>query len=259
MSPEINHILDTFLPIRLDEMDGVSFMNRIDTKYIFRSDRVCELIKMMEGRYKVLEINGHRISEYNSTYLDTPWFQFFDQHVTGRSGRNKVRFRHYDQTGISYLEIKHKTHRNRTVKRRIENRLTGNKFDTAALEFINKHIHGNALLLSPVMMNTFKRITFTGLLTPERITIDIDLSFTSPDGRRKEIPAIAVAELKSDGQPGRSPFSAIAKGASVYPSRFSKYCIGCAFLFDLPRKNNLKPQLLHIKRIENEYNSSVSA
>lgn len=255
----IENILDSFLPVRLEEMDSVRLMDRIDTKYIFSVNRICDLLKSMNGKYRLLDINGHRISDYTSTYLDTPDYQFFDQHVTGRPYRNKVRFRQYNSTGISFLEIKHKTHKNRTVKRRIENSLTEYKFDKTAIEFINKHIPGDAVLLNPVMINNFKRITFTGLLVPERITLDMDLSFTSPDGRSKEIPAVAIAELKSDGPANRSPFSVIIKEACIYPSGFSKYCIGCAYLYDLPRRNNLKPKFLHINRIENEYYESVSA
>lgn len=259
MVPEINNILNNFKTIRLQEMDYVRFMDRFETKYLLSVNRVPELLKKMNGNYKVLDTNGHRITAYNTTYLDTPDYFFFNQHITGRNGRVKVRYRHYLSTGITYLEIKKKNQKERTIKWRIKNILEDNHFNDSAIGFIKKHIPVNSEMLKPVLVNSFKRITLVSDFPPERITIDMDLFFTNQDGICKELPLIAVAELKSDGIAARSPFSKLAKGFCLYPTGFSKYCIGNAFLNDLPRKNILKPKLLLINRIENEYNKSHSA
>lgn len=259
MISEIKDILNNFNSVRLEEMDKVKLMDRIDTKYLIPANRVPDLLDMMRGRYRVLEINDKRISSYSTIYLDTPDYVFFNQHVTGRPGRVKVRFRRYDSTGITFLEIKKKTKKNRTVKWRVENSLTGDTYNESAIEFINTHVPFNSEALKPVITNNFKRITLAGFDTPERITIDLDLSFTSPDGRSIELPLISIVELKSEGIAARSPFARLIKQISAYPTGFSKYCIGCAMLHDLPMKNILKPKLLLLNRIENEYNGSLSA
>jgi hypothetical protein len=259
MISEIKNILDNFNSVRLEEMDKVRLMDRVDTKYIVPANRVPDLLDMMYGRYRILEINNRRISSYSTIYLDTPDHIFFNQHVTGRTERIKVRFRRYDSTGITFLEIKKKTKKGRTVKWRVENSLSDNTCNESAIEFINPHVSFNSDVLRPVLTNNFKRITLTGFDLPERITIDLDLSFTSPDGRSVELPLISIVELKSEGVPSRSPFSRIIKQISAYPTGFSKYCIGCALLYDLPMKNTLKPKILLLNRIENEYNGSLSA
>jgi hypothetical protein len=259
MIPEINNILNSFAPVGLEEMDNVRLMDRIDTKYVLPAPLVLDLLEFMTEGYRVLEINGHRISSYDTTYLDTLDFLFFNQHVTGRIERSKVRFRKYNSTGVTFLEIKQKTKKRRTVKWRIENNLTENSCDMQAIKFINKHVPFSSEILKPVITNNFKRITLVGTEATERITLDMDLSFSGTDGQSSDLANIAIAELKSDGLAIRSPFSAIIRRLPVYPSEFSKYCVGNALIYDIPRKNILKPTLLLINKIENECNRSISA
>lgn len=256
---EILKILDSFNSVRLEEMDKVKLMDRIDTKYLLPANRVPDLLMTMQERYRVLEINDSRISSYETLYLDTNDYIFFNQHVTGRTGRVKVRYRNYKSTGITFLEIKKKSKKDRTVKWRMENSLSDGSCNEDAIEFINSHIKFKYEELKPVLSNSFKRMTFVGFDTPERITIDLDLSFSSMEGNSIGLPLISIVELKSEGPASRSPFSGIIKQFSNYPTGFSKYCIGCAMLYDLPLKNNLKPNILLINRIENEYNGYLSA
>jgi len=259
MISEVKNILDSYNSIMLEEMDNVRFMDRYDTKYLLPANRVPDLLDMMKSRYRVLEINEFRIASYTSVYLDTPDFDFFKQHVTGRTGRIKIRFRNYHSTGITFLEIKKKTKKNRTVKWRIENSFTGDCCNESAVDFINRHVKVDTNVLKPVLINSFKRITLVGFNMPERVTIDMDLSYGRPEGETANLPLIAVVELKNEGFATRSHLSGIIKQLSVYPTAFSKYCIGNALLYDLPLKNILKPKLLLLNRIENEYNGSLSA
>ncbi len=259
MFTELNHLLDCFDPLGLDDIDRVRLMDRIDTKYVFPVNKVADLLDLMKPDYKILEINGLRISEYETIYLDTPDYVFFNQHITGRTGRLKVRFRQYSSTGITFLEIKKKTKKNRTIKWRIESKFSDRGIDNAASEFIVRHIPEYNGKLSPVLRNNFKRATFVNLNAPERLTLDIDLSFDRNGNMNVNMPYIAIAELKSEVFASRSFFSLITKQLGIYQTGFSKYCIGSAFLYDLPRKNILKPKILFLKRIENECNESFFA
>ncbi len=259
MTPEIINILDSFNSVRLEEIGKVLLMDRVDTKYLLPVNRIPDLLKVMQGRYRVLETGNNRVSSYTTMYLDTPDYVFFNQHVTGRADRIKVRFRSYDSTRNTFLEVKKKTRKGRTVKWRIESSLSENAFNESATEFIKTHIPFDPGILKPVLTNSFKRITFTGFETPERITLDLNLAFRSPEGDGAGLPLIAIIELKSEGIAARSPFSRTIRQFSVYPTGFSKYCIGCAMLYDLPLKNILKPKILLLNRIENEHNGSLSA
>jgi len=259
MISEVKNILDSFNSIRLEEMDNVKLMDRFDTKYLMPANRVPDLLNLMRSRYRVLEISNSRILSYTTIYLDTPDFVFFNQHVTRRTGRIKVRYRSYNSTGVTFLEIKKKTKKNRTIKWRIENSFSGKCCNEPAIEFINKHIPFNSELLKPVLTNSFKRITLVGFDNPERVTIDLDLSYSGNGGKTTGLPLVAIVELKSEGFATRSQFSRLIKQLSAYPTSFSKYCVGNALLYDLPLKNILKPKLLLLNRIENEYNGSLSA
>jgi hypothetical protein len=251
----ITEILDSFVPIGLEEMDNVRLMDRLDTKYIMSVNRLPDLLRRMDGGYKALDINKNRVFAYKTTYLDTGDYLFFNQHVTGKLERSKVRYRKYENTGVTYLEVKKRTNKNRIIKWRIESDLTSdNKCDTIASDFIEEYVPEKFIKLKPVLINYFKRVTFVDPEYNERMTIDFDLSFSDIKGNQTSFPSIAIVELKRPGLIKKSSVSNILKENSIHPTSFSKYCIGTALFYDLPRKNSLKPKFLIINKIEDEYN-----
>jgi hypothetical protein len=256
--PEIKEILDSFVPFDLDEMGNARLMDRIDTKYVLSVRRIPDLLTLMDGQYRILEINSMRIFPYLTTYLDSDDYIFFNQHVTGKLERNKVRYRKYETTGKTFLEIKKRTNKYRTIKWRIRDNLPENGLNDRAIEFIQEHLPYDPLVLGQVLKNSFNRITFAGLDFTERITIDLNLSYSEPYGTVAGIPFLAVVEQKKKGMSLGTPFNTLIKKLSVHPTGFSKYCMGTALLYDLPRKNILKSKMLLINKIENEYNRSVS-
>jgi SPX domain protein involved in polyphosphate accumulation len=259
MITAIHNIVDTFVSVSLEEMGKSKLMDRIDTKYILPLSRIPDLLHMMKKEYRILEINDLRIPEYETIYLDTPDYDFFNQHVTGRSGRIKVRYRKYESNGKSFLEIKKKTNKGRTIKWRIENDYAQNIMDDLAEDFISLNTSIPPDTLRPVLNSRFKRMSFKGSMSVERITIDFGLSYSINGGIRTELPLVAVAELKTDDQPMRTSFALMMRQLSVQPAGFSKYCTGIALLSDQPRINILKPKIMLLNRIENEYNRAISA
>ena len=254
-----NTILSLFKPIGLSEMDSVRLMNRVETKYVFSSDKLTSLLQQLTGSYKVLEIGGLRIFPYHTTYLDTTDLLFFTQQVRGKLNRHKVRYRRYESTGVSYLEIKKKTNKNRTIKWRIKNSFSPDFNDNEAKSFIKEYLPYDSLDLQPSLINGFTRITLVGEEFNERITLDVNLSFAIPESENSGFPYLAIAELKREKQSSQSPFGLVMKRNGIRPGSFSKYCIGSALLKDIPRKNNLKQKLLLINKIENEYIKSAGA
>jgi hypothetical protein len=255
---EITKTLHSIDPITLDEMESVRLMNRIDTKYVVSVSKIQELLTSVDGMYKILEINGERLFPYQTTYLDTFDYMFFDQHVKGKPERNKVRYRTYEKTGNTFLEIKRRTTKNRTIKWRIENYLSSdNQCDSNAIEFIREYIPQNPVFLKPVILNNFKRVTMTGSDMNERITMDFELSFSDISGNKADLPWIAIIEVKKEASSVKTGIEKILKDSQIRPTGFSKYCIGTTLLYDIPRKNIMKPKLLLINRIENEYNRHI--
>lgn len=243
-----------FEPVDLNEMDSVQLMNRFDTKFIFPANRLPDIIKMTGDYYKILEINNQRSFQYNTTYLDTASHSFFHHQMTGKLERQKVRYRVYESTGSSFLEVKRKTNKNRTTKWRIKNNQTDGFFDNEAMSFLAEHLPKDYLDIKPVLVNRFSRLTLVNFKIPERITLDFDMFYKAGNGRNIRLPFLAIAELKKEGYNGQSPFIKIMKKQGIHPASFSKYCIGSALLYDMPRKNMLKETFLRLKKIENECN-----
>ena len=119
MESLIKH-LDSFDPISLSEMDDVTLMNRADTKFVFSITTLLKVIHKLSYHYRVLEIKGVRLSAYQSLYFDTDDFQFYHQHHNGKTNRNKVRYREYIDSNLSFLEVKRKNNKGKTIKKRIQ-------------------------------------------------------------------------------------------------------------------------------------------
>ena len=115
---EISKITASFSPIKLAEMDNVKLMSRSDTKFAFKFSKLPELLNQMMPFYKILEINGKFIHDYKSLYFDTDDRKFYLDHHNGRVNRNKVRFREYVGSDLTFLEIKRKNNKGKTIKKR---------------------------------------------------------------------------------------------------------------------------------------------
>jgi hypothetical protein len=253
--PLIREMLDSFIPVGLKEIEKVRLMNRVDTKYVLSIDKIHDFLTRLNGGYRVLEINGKKLFSYSTTYLDTDDYLFFNQHVTGKVERSKVRYRKYESTDTTYLEVKRRTQKNRTIKWRIKNNLTSdNLCDDNAHEFINEYVPQKSLVLKPVLLNRFNRVTIVGSEFNERITIDYNISFSDPAGNKADFPFLAIIEVKREGFTNRSHVGNILKEINVHQNGFSKYCLGTSILHDVPRKNILKQKILLLNKIEDEFN-----
>ncbi len=256
---EIETALASLNPVGLSEISNIGLMNRIDTKYLLPVTRFPDLIYLLKGDYRVLEIEKARVSTYNTTYLDTPEFLFYYQHITGRSGRYKVRYREYESTGKTYLEIKKKTNKRRTIKWRIESSPEPEFLNGNSPGFIMQHVPVNYKALRPVLCNSFKRTTLVGINSKERITLDFNLTFFKPfNGSASGLEFLSIAELKRERYSNSSPFVNLIRKLNIQPVSFSKYCIGNVLINNPVRTNALKSGLLLINKIENEYYDAIS-
>jgi hypothetical protein len=250
--------LEKFNSIGLEEIESVRLMNRIDTKYAFSVSLLPDILDAVKDDYRVLEIKNTRLLDYSSTYFDTSSYFFYYQHVTGKLSRHKVRLRQYLSSGESFLEIKRKNNRNRTVKWRIGyEKLPSESFDQETDLFLRKHIDAEPAELVPSLVNSFKRATLVSNRMNERITIDIGLSFSSMNDTVVEYPHVCILEMKRSGIEKDSAISAYLKDRKIRKTGFSKYCIGTAVLNPVGKKNTIKPKLLKLERLRNQ-NESIN-
>lgn len=246
--------LQAFNPISMEDIDCFRLMNRVETKYVIPVGNINSLLDTLGREYQVLESKDNRVFPYSTTYLDTKDYLFYNQHIRGQLNRYKIRYRKYEFTGESFLEIKKKTNKGRIVKWRIPNYFSADSFDNEANMLLSEHSPVDARLIKPVLLSSFSRVTLINTEFKERITIDYDISFKElNNGDKIDMPFLAIAELKKDGHNHSGPFIRTVRDMNIHPTGFSKYCIGNALLNDSLKKNILKPKILSLKKIKNEH------
>ncbi len=239
--------LKSFKGISLAEMDTVRLMDRVDTKFAIAMDDLPELLEKLKDIYAITDIDGLRLPTYESMYFDDEKFSFFNAHHNGREERFKVRIRNYVESGLFFLEVKHRQ-KGRVVKKRVRLQGFEKELSPSSEAFIDSIVKENGALQAS-MMNSYRRITLVDVVRKERLTIDIDLSF-SWEGRTERFQNIVILELKQKRFDRHGQFNQIMRSMGKRPYRLSKYCIGSLSLYKGKLKHNMfKEKLIQINKI----------
>ncbi len=235
---DIRTFLASYDTISLEETEAVKLMHRVDTKFLVRTEDAARLLLDLRPDYRVLEIASQRVGAYESTYYDTDDRQMFFTHVTGRFPRFKVRDRLYSQNGLRFFEVKQKNNTGRTYKRRVPVAKDDNRGADGWLSEQTPYGSGN---LKPVLVNNFDRITLVNKEQTERVTLDFNLYFHTPNGFRTPVyDRVAIVELKQD-KTARSRVRESLRGMGFRPSGVSKYCVGMLLLNNHLQYKRYKP------------------
>jgi hypothetical protein len=241
--------LSSFDKISLDEMNGVSLMKRVDTKFILSESQLLKVFSKIQKDYKILEIDNERLMQYSTLYFDTQNKKCFKEHHNGKLNRYKIRMRKYLVSDICFLEVKKKNNLGVTNKTRKQIKDFETILSSDSKEFIyNSQI--NDLLLEPALYNNFNRITLVNKNYPERVTIDTNLSFKSAD-KEKIFDNLVVIEIKQEGKRLNTVMNKALKLMSILPTNFSKYCLGITNTFDNIKSNRFKEINLKINKLNN--------
>ena len=190
--------------IGLDAIESVALMDRFDSKYVVPEAWLTHLVVAMK-EHQVLTIDDHVTTTYNNLYFDTDEGQCLEDHTRGRNVRFKVRIRHYDNTGVAFLEVKLRDAHSKTTKHRVV-RSNATAWDAPLTNdewsFLATHIP-HATDLKPCLQSSFERFTLAHLADGERITFDRNLAFKVPEldaslDRHwvRPVPHLAVVEWK---------------------------------------------------------------
>jgi hypothetical protein len=238
-------VVDRLPTVELAELvERASLQTRVDRKYLLTPVEVAQFLHRLAetASPSVLSIDGRRDSGYDSVYLDTPDLVGYHLAARGRRRRFKVRRRTYVETSETWLELKTRGPRGATVKQRA---LGGSQsfLDDALTVAGLPDLRG--VLLVPVLTTSYRR---TSLLLPShgsapdsRLTIDSGLRWSTPDGRRLELPDRVVVETKSGSQ--SSAADRLLWRAGCRPARISKFGTGLAALHPTLPANRWHPVL----------------
>ena len=238
----------SFESITLSEMDDVKLMSRTDTKFAFSIKHLPKILSRMGEYYRVLEIDGERVHHYKSLYYDTEDRKFYLDHHNQRVNRNKIRFREYVGSNLTFLEIKLKNNKGKTIKKRTKVKEIPESLTEKQQDYIEKTI-GFPIDLGARQWINFSRITFVHKTQQERMTMDINLTFKNKK-KSGDLKNIIIAEVKQERMSRSSDFMRIVKEMSILPMRLSKYCISTLSLNPNLKGNRFKEKLLFINKLK---------
>lgn len=238
LTPEVVGSLE---PISLEDLVvRAELLTRVDRKYVVPVRAAEDVLGAVVGSGQVLEIDGRREFGYRSTYFDTPSRSSFL--LSGRATRRrwKVRTRTYLDSQSSWLEVKTRTSRDLTLKQRIPH---PDGQDVAGLTSEGESFAGNVIgpdtarVLEPVLVTSYRRTTLYLPASRSRVTVDVDLGWTSLSSLRDlDRPSLVIVETKTGSTP--SAMDRLLWSRGHRPVRISKYGAGMAALH---------PELPHLK------------
>lgn len=218
-------------------VERAAMLTRVDRKYVLDRRHVPGVLAGLDPRTRVLDLGGVRTQSYASTYLDTPDLTGYRSAATGRRRRSKVRTRTYVDSGLTFLEVKSRGPRGRTVKERIRRRDGSGPWtplSPAELRWVEERLAplgravGPAEMLAPTLSVSFGRATLLMGDGSGRATVDCDLLWTTPMGGALARPDLVVIETKSGSRP--SGLDHLLWACGHRPTRISKYATGLAAL-----------------------------
>jgi VTC domain len=235
----------------LADISKSALMERIDTKFLVPSHMVEGLLDEIRDHFSVLMVEGQRISRYGTHYYDSHDLRFYHAHHNGALNRYKVRCRTYVNQRCSYLEVKLKNNKGRTVKRRVAVHAPGLPLLSEQLGFLESCGVSRIEDLVETQECNYQRAAFYCKSTGERFSLDFNLSYADNAGRsRASIGDVVVVELKQNYLNRDSSLSKALRRRNVRACGFSKYCIGLRLLRGQALKaNRFKEALLRIERI----------
>lgn len=234
----MNSLYSQFEVISLEELNNKArLMTRRDSKYILSTAQLNEFLCEIKNQFLILEIQGVRQFEYHTLYMDTKNLKCFKDHNQGRRRRFKLRFRHYVDSSLYYLELKIKGRRNLTHKYRLQ--INSECYNQASMSselknFVKETIEKNYqyqldLFYEKSLMVKYKRITLVSKIGEEHITIDNKVCFSNDVKSVEAKSDLWVIEIKS--RTGNSCFDkSLYKNKTRPVSGCSKYCVGINLL-----------------------------
>ena len=230
-------------------MEGVKLMDRTDTKFCFRADQLENVLAEVMPFYKCVEIANKRISSYQTIYYDTKELMLYYEHHNGHLNRYKIRHRTYLDSNLSFLEVKFKNNKGRTIKERIKEKDTSSILESNANQFLTAELPFNPNLLAPVVVINYGRITLVNKKSAERVTIDLNLNFKK-ENNNVSLDTLIIAEVKQEKKK-TSAFLNTMKKFHVREGSISKYCFAIALTHEHVKKNNFKQKINALKNIIN--------
>ena len=230
--------------------------DREEHKYLLTPERFFELVPELAENFRILKIGDQKIFGYRTLYFDSDDLIGYTYHHQGRVKRRfKIRTRLYVNRDLCFFEVKLKSKRGGTIKKRIPYAIEdyGTLTDEAKefLQTTYEQVYGLPFPynLVPKVEVSCSRITLVSKENSERVTIDFNLSFAKEETISSE-KRFVIVETKS--LRGRGVGDSIFKKNGIRSKNCSKYCLGVNLLFNNVKYNRFKPLLKLYRSLPNQ-------
>lgn len=236
----------------LEQQDQAALMDRCELKYLLPVSQLATLLPAWAGTYSSLSHNGYLLHDYNSLYLDAPDARFYLQHHNGKRERHKLRWRHYQSSDEVYFELKKRLRSQHTVKQRVRVPQLG-RWNTECADLLSDHPALQLTNWQPVLQVKYQRFTLLNRAATERITVDINLSYTDvrhgSEAQALILKPWAIVEIKTPQKPLTSWLARQLRESGIRPRALSKFALGRALLDRTLKQNAFKPLIHDVWRL----------
>lgn len=241
-------LLESFSPVSLADLDVVSLLHRVDSKYLLSLPQLERFLSSVAGGYQILTIDGRSCFCYRTLYYDTDRFSLYHDHHNGKRGRYKVRAREYIDSGLCFDEVKFKDNRGKTHKYRARRGSFSWRADGAFTAFVRERFPLDPALLAPRVAVTYNRFTFTDIHRSERMTVDTGVVFHASGGKAP-LGDVAIVELKQERGRMATAAALALRELRIRCVGCSKYCLGVVSLCEGVKKNRFKNTIRYISKL----------
>jgi hypothetical protein len=245
-SSRIALVVDRFEAPSDELLQSRALLRRTDTKFVVPENILVWILAGLSSDYLLLRSSSGFMAPYRNLYLDTPGLRCFHDHRRDRRARYKVRYRHYPDRELTFLEVKCKQASGVTSKQRMVRPHGDETYGPAERAFVSEHCRLPADELVPAATIAFKRLTLVGRSTEERITIDLDLEDRQAGFR---LDGLCVLEVKQRHFRRSTPIMRALRAHRIRPASMSKYCTAVALTRPGVRRNRLAAMLRKIERM----------
>ncbi|MBV8220250.1 MAG: polyphosphate polymerase domain-containing protein [Solirubrobacterales bacterium] len=231
MAGDLDAALARFEGVSLDELDErASLLKRVDNKYSLVWGSFLELLDRVSAEHDVLDMDGQRVFSYRTTYFDTPDLRCFTDHIEDQHPRFKARTRLYVDSDSCVFEVKLKREPGETDKRQIDYPVSdAERFTDSARQCLSEALSDAGLdapaRMAPTLQTAFRRITFAGRDSAERLTCDLEIRLSNPDGDVARMhDGLVLVETKTEE--GDSTAQSILTEVGAEEISLSKYRVG---------------------------------
>lgn len=254
IEPDLNSfysdIFSTYKKIDATEFQPLVLSKQNAVKYLVPSSFIPELLSQCSDNYQLMETSGKSSVKSEVIYFDTTDLKFFSDHINGKQNRVKVRIKSSCSKETKTWEMRRRINKGYVDVKRILFTDNHPEIDEEAEDKFGQFTDLEISSLVPMINVSYTRITLLNTELAERVTIDENLVFKSPQNPDKafNLSGLALIVVRKKRK-ASSYLTGLLMQKHIRKAVFSKYCLGVSLAIPDAKSNMYKPVLRNIDKI----------